>query len=528
MKGIKILDCTLRDGGYINDWKFGYNVIKDIIKQLIQTRIEIIEVGFLIDREYDRESSVFSSLLDIKEIISPKSKEIEYVAMIKLGEFPADKILPNDGDSVDSLRVIFKKNQVNEAYEYCEKVKDKGYKIYAQLVATNEYSDQEFIEVIKKFNDLNPHAIYIVDSFGVIENQDFKRYVKIADENMNENIVLGYHSHNNLQQAYGNSQFIVDLNLDRDIIIDASVFGMGRGAGNLNLELFAGYLNKKINKNYNIQPMLEIMDDHLNKIYLEKAWGYSLPYYLSALYGCHPNFAIYLSDKQTLTVNSINEILKSIPTEMRSQYSKEYAKELYDQFQNNIIDDSRVRMIISKEFSSREILLLGPGKTLLSHELEINNFIENNKPIVLSLNFIPENYICDYVICTNPKRYLKIQRNGSTKFILTSNINGEQDDYILNYSDFLVPSESLSDNVTLMSLNILYEIGIKKAYLAGHDGYSAIPEENYYNDEMIMGSSPISKINKNKLLKNELNKLGEKIDIIFITPTRYTNEEDMN
>ncbi len=95
----------------------------------------------------------------------------------------------------------------------------------------------------------------------------------------------------------GNAEALVEMNLKRDICIDACVFGMGRGAGNLNLELFAEYMNENYDTEYRVEPMLEIMDEYLNDIYREKSWGYSLPLYLSASTGCHPNYAIYLEGR---------------------------------------------------------------------------------------------------------------------------------------------------------------------------------------------------------------------------------------
>lgn len=119
------------------------------------------------------------------------------------------------------------------------------------------------------------------------------------------------------------------MNLNRDLCIDACAFGMGRGAGNLNLELFAEHMNENYGTNYEIEPMLEIMDEYLNEIYKTKFWGYSIPLYLSATIGCHPNYAIYLEEEDSLPVKAFNELLKSIPDSERTRYSKEKAEAYY-------------------------------------------------------------------------------------------------------------------------------------------------------------------------------------------------------
>ena len=114
---------------------------------------------------------------------------------------------------------------------------------------------------------------------------------------------------------------------------------MGRGAGNLNLELFAEYMNENYNTHYRLEPMLEIMDEYLDDIYKIKSWGYSLPLYLSANFHCHPNYAIYLSDRDTLNVKAFNEILKSIPDKDRAVFTSEKADKYYRNYQENYVDD---------------------------------------------------------------------------------------------------------------------------------------------------------------------------------------------
>ena len=104
------------------------------------------------------------------------------------------------------------------------------------------YTDEEFLDLIRRVNELEPYAFYIVDSFGMMKRKDLTRLFYLVEHNLNENIKIGFHSHNNMQLAYSNAQSLVDLHSDRELIIDASVYGMGRGAGNLNTELFVQYM----------------------------------------------------------------------------------------------------------------------------------------------------------------------------------------------------------------------------------------------------------------------------------------------
>ena len=318
MSKINLLDCTLRDGGYVNDWHFGREAIFNIGKKIVLAGIEYFEIGFVRECDYDEDYSLFDGNESVRKMITPKNPGTHYVGMIDMGRpIPLEKLGKRTEDGFDVFRVIFKKSKIQEAYDYIQKLQKLGYEVFAQAVGTDNYSDSEFIDLIKQFNELPISAFYIVDSFGLIKKKDFVRLAQIADHNLREDIMLGYHSHNNMQQAMGNASAFTEMHLHRDIILDACVFGMGRGAGNLNLELFAEYMNENFDKQYRIEPMLEIIDEYLNDIYREHFWGYSLPLYLSAANGCHPNYAIYFASKGTLTVKSYNEILKSIPKDLR-------------------------------------------------------------------------------------------------------------------------------------------------------------------------------------------------------------------
>lgn len=132
---------------------------------------------------------------------------------------------------------------------------------------------------------------------------------------------------------------------------------MGRGAGNLNLELFAEYMNENYGAGYRIEPMLEILDEYLNDIYKERFWGYSLPLYLSATHGCHPNYAIYLAEKDSLTVKSFHELLKSLPPEEKRNFTKERAENAYRNYQESFFDDRDTLKKLTDEIGGRDVLL---------------------------------------------------------------------------------------------------------------------------------------------------------------------------
>jgi 4-hydroxy 2-oxovalerate aldolase len=522
MKEINLLDCTLRDGGYVNDWHFGEKAIYHIGKKIVLAGIEYFEIGFVRPCEYDKEYSLFNGNDSVKEMIAPKNPSTHYVGMIDMGRpIPLEQLGKRVPDGFDVFRVIFKKNKIEEAYRYISELVTLGYDVFAQAVGTDNYSDSEFIDLIEKFNELPIQAFYIVDSFGLMKKRDFLRLVQLADNNLREDIMLGYHSHNNMQQAMGNASAFTELNLRRNIILDACVFGMGRGAGNLNLELFAEYMNENFGKHYRIEPMLEIIDEYLNDIYREHFWGYSLPLYLSASNGCHPNYAIDFAARGTLTVKSYHEILKSIPPEDKAVYSKEKAEKFYKAYQENYIDDRKAVEQLEKEFADREILLLGSGKNLQEQKETVLQYIKQNNPLVVGLNFAPEDIPCDYVFVCHMRRYRTISQTPAQK-IVTSNVReaGEYD-YMLNFSSYAAEPTPIMENSGILCLNFLLHIGILRVSIAGMDGYDTSNRGNYVNSGLEYDFTAKQLEERNRLIGEELEKLGKKMDIQFLTNSIY-------
>lgn len=519
MKNVKLLDCTLRDGGYLNDWNFGSKAIKGTAEKIAQTGIEFFEIGFIKDVPFSPDKTVFDSVQSISSFISPKSPALTYLAMIDCKCPPALESIPEyDGTSVDGIRVIFKKDKIDFAFDYCRGIKEKGYKLFVQFVGTDSYSDVEFVEAIQRFNNLNPYAMSIVDTFGNIKRKHFLRLVYLADNNMDRGIALGYHGHNNLQQAFGNAVTMVEMNLNREICIDACVFGMGRGAGNLNLELFADHMNDNYGTDYKIEPMLEIMDDYLNVIYSKRFWGYCLPYYLSATNNCHPNYAIYLEEKHSLTEKNFNEILKSIPMESRRNYKREDAEKFYKQYMDQYVDDRSSVEELRKFLGGKDVLLLAPGMSIVRESKKIHEFIEKKSPVVVAINCVPSDYEYDFVFSSNMRRYGDIQDDTSAKRIVTSNMKDLAGwDYMLNFNSYALSEPDLIDNSGLMFLNFLRYVGPSQVFIAGMDGYST--EGNYFKVSADYDSSTFNR--RNSQIQERLLDFSKGMKITLITDSVY-------
>lgn len=526
MGKINVLDCTLRDGGYVNDWAFGKDAIIGLLNKMSLANVECVEVGFLRPVAYDENRSLFPDKSSLDSILKNKNKNVKYFVMydvsnpIDIASFPK-----NDGKGIDGIRVIYKKDKLSDGIAAVKKFMELGYLVAANFVSTNFYTDEEFIDGIKIFNEIKPYTITIVDTFGSMKNDEFLHYVRLADQYLDKDIMLSYHAHNNLQQAYQNAVSFVNLKLDRDILIDASVFGMGRGAGNLNLELFAEYLNTNFGKDYHIVPVLETMDEYLQETYRKNFWGYSLPLYISGTLNVHPNYAIYLAEKNTLTEKSLYEILKNIKEEDRQKYKKEIAENYYIEYMNVFKDDVEDIKKLTDEMKGKNILVLAPGRSINDNKEKINEELSQSDTIGISLNFYNNDFKTDYLFSSNMRRYSKLDdkigNDIKTKVILTSNMReAKNKDYVINFFSLALESKDIIDNAALMVFKLLIKLGISSVKVAGMDGYDVHNPYVYSDESTQFDFSNVADI-RNKLIKKELEQIKKSLKVEFITESLY-------
>jgi 4-hydroxy 2-oxovalerate aldolase len=332
MDKFNLLDCTLRDGGYINNWKFDNEVIKEMIAKLIAANIDFIECGYLNSKEHLTNSSIFNNIEQIQEFIPKNRQNSILLAMADVMQYQPEDLTPFTGESIDGIRVVFYKHQIAAALKLCQSVKQNGYKLVVQPMVTIEYSANEYMALIKQIAAIQPYAVSIVDSFGCMSKQNFLNYFRILDNVLASEALIGFHCHNNMQSAFTTAQDVLDYITTRRIMIDGSLYGMGRGAGNLNMELIANYYNMVQGKKYDIDLLLELISDYIMPIAAEKKWGYSPHFYLTGLYQCHPNFASYLLEKHDLSVAEFRNFIQLIPNEMRSKCRRPYVEELYQKY----------------------------------------------------------------------------------------------------------------------------------------------------------------------------------------------------
>lgn len=314
MSTIRLLDCTLRDGGYINDWMFGKKNIQSVLCGLIEAGVDYIECGFLKDCEKNPDKTFFPSTEELP-------KDCKCTLMVNFGEYLIEKFSKCANKNI-KIRVAFKKPKQKEALEYIRALVDLDWDVFANPMSTNTYSKDELAFLIDEVNTIKPYGLSIVDTLGNMYQDDVCEIFEFIDSRLAEGIALGFHSHNSLQLSFSNTKTLLKMNINREIVIDSCIYGMGRGAGNLCTELILPYLNENCGGNYELLPILKIITECINPIYEKTPWGYSTPYCIAAIHGCHPNYATYL---KSLNINDleIGRILSQIPADKRTVFDKD-------------------------------------------------------------------------------------------------------------------------------------------------------------------------------------------------------------
>ncbi len=522
MNKVQVLDCTLRDGGYCNVWRFGYDNSKKITAGLVEAGVEIIECGFITQKyAYDQEVTRFNTVEQVAKII-PRNKEGRiFVSMMNYGEYNIDDLPFYDGSSIDGIRVAFHKKNLTESLKLCRDIKAKGYLVFIQAMVSLSYSDEEFLSLIRSVNEFEPYAFYIVDSFGMMKGKDLTRLFYMVEHNLKDSIWIGFHSHNNMQLAYSNAQRLITVQTNRNLIIDSSIMGMGRGAGNLNTELFVEYLNENAGKKYQIKPLLAIVDKILTRFYELNYWGYSLPNYISASHNAHPNYAGYLDAKKTLTFEDMNNIFDMMDEDKKIAYDKTYIEELYLKYQ----EKDRVQEAHLSEFSERikdkTVLIIAPGQSSVLERDKIVKCIKLDDVVTISINYDYDESLTEFIFISNLRRYHDLPIDKKFKSIVTSNIPAVDVYLQVRYKDLLNDKEAVEDNAGLMLIKFLISQGIKKILIAGMDGYSTNPDENYADQKMNFYTEKELAEKKNAGMVAVLREYKKLIDIEMLTTPKY-------
>jgi len=298
---VKVVDCTLRDGGLCNNFGFSDAFVRDLYLANIKAGVDYMEFGYKASKEIFNPEKFgkwkFCEEADIRAVVGENNTDMKIAVMADVGrtDFRNDILLKKDS-VIDMIRVATYINTIPAAIEMIEDAHGKGYETTVNIMAVSKVNDADLDAGLEMLAQTNVDVIYLVDSFGTFYPEQIERltvrYMEIARK---YNKLIGIHAHNNQQLAFANT--IESLSRGTSFL-DATVNGMGRGAGNCYMELLLGFLR---NPKYNKVAVMSFVEKHMLKLKEEGVqWGFELPYMLTGMLNAHPSTAIqFMKEKRT-------------------------------------------------------------------------------------------------------------------------------------------------------------------------------------------------------------------------------------
>jgi 4-hydroxy 2-oxovalerate aldolase len=328
MQTVQLLDTTLRDGMYITDFYTDDAIKGKIIKGLETANVDIIECGFLEKGEPTQNSAMYRHIKDISPFIAPKKSGMLYAGIVMHYDGVVD--IPQwDENMIDCIRLAFFKHDIDNALRTAEMVRERGFRVMIQPSRTGDYSNVELRELIRRINTLRPYSVAVVDTFGNMPTHRALELLSLYHAQLDERIRINFHFHNNYQLAFANAIAVLTaLPPGRELILDASVFGMGRGAGNLCMEMIMDYLNNEKQGNYNTGAVFDLYKEYIEAIYRATPWGYSLMHYISAKHNCNPYYATYFSKKYNMDERTMDRVMAGMAADQKVNFYKGIADTL--------------------------------------------------------------------------------------------------------------------------------------------------------------------------------------------------------
>lgn len=308
---IKVMDCTLRDGGLVNNFAFTDEFVKDLYQANIKAGVDYMEFGYKASKELFDPAKFgkwkFCNEEDIRAIVGENNSPLKISVMADVGRCDYKKdILPKKDSVIDLVRVATYIHQIPTAIEMIEDFKKKGYEVSVNIMAVSKVNTEDLDAGLQLLARSSVDIIYLVDSFGFFYPEQItklaQKYVSIAEDSGK---IVGIHAHNNQQLAFANTIEACRMGVS---LLDATVSGMGRGAGNCFLEALLSFLK---NPKYEELPIIRFIEKHMLKLKEEGAvWGYDLPYLLTGILNSHPSSAInFIKENRSDYSNLMQELM---------------------------------------------------------------------------------------------------------------------------------------------------------------------------------------------------------------------------
>ncbi len=294
---LKVLDCTIRDGGLINDHKFSDDFVRAVYDAALAAGVDYFECGYKGSKRLSKRDEFgpwkFCDEADLRRVFGdepdPKMK-LSVMADAERTDFHTD-ILPKSDSVLSMIRVACYIHQIPTAVEMIKDAHDKGYETTCNIMALSTIQEAELRAALKVLAATPVDYVYVVDSFGSLYSEQVRDYYRAFVHGLGDaGKKIGIHTHNNQQLAFSNS---IEAIIHGVTLVDATVYGLGRGAGNCPMELLLGFLK---NPKFDQRPLIECIQQHLLPLSKQIDWGYSIPYMISGQLNLHPRDAMELRE----------------------------------------------------------------------------------------------------------------------------------------------------------------------------------------------------------------------------------------
>ncbi len=289
MKKVQVIDCTIRDGGLMNNWEFSLEAVRAVYQANLEAGVDVMEMGYRVSPKVfspaDHGPWRFCREEDLRKVITAKPGFMKIAVMADIGRCFKEDFIPAEDSVIDMVRLACYVHQIDEAIELSDYLHQLGYTTFFNIMAVSASDPEVVRQCLNRVNGTTAEGVYLADSFGSFLPHDIRSRLETYRENCPD-MKLGFHGHNNIQMALANSLAAMDAGAE---YIDASYYGMGRGAGNTPLELLLPLIDPAKS---NIASVVNAIQGYIEPLMGRYKWGYRIPYGVSGLLNQHPREAM--------------------------------------------------------------------------------------------------------------------------------------------------------------------------------------------------------------------------------------------
>lgn len=500
---LNILDCTLRDGGYYNNWHFEKDLINEYLRVMEIIKVDYVEIGFrFVDKVKTKGPTAYSEESFLKSLKIPKNLKIgvminaaDYISSNNTIDLVKKKFKQKTKSIVSLVRIACQHHEIKEIIPLANWLKKSGYKVGVNIMQIPELSTKEIKNSVIQVKKTKADILYFADSLGSLESKKTNKIIKIIKQQWKKD--TGIHTHDNMGKALENSLEAIKSKVNW---IDCTVTGMGRGPGNTKTEYLTLELKTKIVKNEKYIDLLNLIRNYFEPLKKKYKWGSNPFYYFAGLNSIHPSFVQEMLGEESFQPEDIYSNLKYL----RSVGGRKFSNELISLGKNFYKKINKGNWSPKELIKNKDVLIIGPGKSMINYKNKIIRFIKKKKPIVFVLNVItpiPKKFINAHIAChtlrllSDINKYKELNNYLITPFSSYSkNIKSKiQSKKILDFGLQVKNKRfKFEENYAVLpnSLALTYALGIctsgmsNKIFLAGLDGYTMNSPKKYEMDEL--------------------------------------------